>query len=100
MCLPITFLLLSSFLPASHADERRAALLAGPCVVCHGGSNADTQIPPLQGKSASDIEKAMQDFRAGRRPSTIMARHARGYTEEEIRLIAGYLASQSDPVDR
>jgi len=30
------------------------------------------------------------DFKSGKRYSTVMMRHAKGYTDEEIRLIAQY----------
>ena len=35
----------------------------------------------------------MNDFRSGNRPSTVMGRHAKGYTDEEISLIAEYFAN-------
>jgi sulfide dehydrogenase cytochrome subunit len=36
----------------------------------------------------------MQLFQSGERPSSVMMKHARGYTEEEIRLLAEYFSKQ------
>jgi cytochrome c553 len=36
----------------------------------------------------------MQQFKNGERPATVMMQHARGYSEEEIRLLADYFAEQ------
>ena len=35
---------------------------------------------------------AMQEFRDGRRPATVMDRHAKAYSDEEIASIADYLS--------
>ena len=45
----------------------------------------------LQGRSAEYIEKAMLQFKAGERPATVMNRIAKGYTDEEIKLLSAYL---------
>jgi sulfide dehydrogenase cytochrome subunit len=37
----------------------------------------------------------MQDFKAGRAPSTIMTQLAKGYTDEQIELAASYFAAQN-----
>jgi cytochrome subunit of sulfide dehydrogenase len=36
----------------------------------------------------------MQAFRSGERPSTVMARIAKGFSDEEIRAIAAWVAAQ------
>jgi len=35
----------------------------------------------------------MKDFKSGARVSTVMMRHARGYSDEEIHLIAEYFGA-------
>lgn len=49
---------------------------------------------PIVGRDAGDIVAAMQDYRAGRRPATVMNRIARGFSDDEIQAIAGWLAAQ------
>jgi cytochrome c553 len=36
----------------------------------------------------------MQDFKAGKRPATVMHQIARGYTDAQIDAIAAYLSAQ------
>jgi sulfide dehydrogenase cytochrome subunit len=38
--------------------------------------------------------RKMQDYKTGRRPATVMAQLARGYTDEQIDLLAGWFAAQ------
>jgi sulfide dehydrogenase cytochrome subunit len=35
----------------------------------------------------------MKDFKAGKRPATIMHQQAKGYTDQELEILAGYFAS-------
>jgi sulfide dehydrogenase cytochrome subunit len=51
-------------------------------------------IPSINGKSSQFLVSALQDFRDGKRPATVMGRHASGYTDEEIQDIANYFSSQ------
>jgi sulfide dehydrogenase cytochrome subunit len=36
----------------------------------------------------------MKDFQSGKRPATIMHQQAKGYTDQQLQLIAAYLAAQ------
>jgi cytochrome c553 len=38
----------------------------------------------------------MADFRAGKRPATIMDRVAKGFTDDEVKAIAAWFAAQKD----
>lgn len=70
-------------------------MLSHSCAGCHGtDGKSPGAIPSIHGKSSEFIAKALQEFRAGTRSSTVMERHARGYTDEEIQLIAEHFASQ------
>jgi cytochrome subunit of sulfide dehydrogenase len=67
------------------------------CSSCHPGSGigADgTLLPSLTGRSASDIVAAMEAFRSGKRPATVMDRIAKGFTAEETSAIAAWYAAQ------
>ena len=69
----------------------RGQILALSCASCHGtdGKSAGI-IPSIDGFSAEYIETALKGFKTGARPSTVMSRHAKGYTDEELKLIAEY----------
>ena len=60
---------------------------ASSCSGCHGGVLAD--------RKASDIVAAMDAFRAGTRPATVMDRIAKGFTPDETAAIAAWWAEQN-----
>jgi cytochrome c553 len=68
---------------------------ASSCSGCHPPTpSAQTKVPPLRGQNQADIVAAMQAFRSGERPSTVMGRIAKGFSDEETRAIAAWLAEQ------
>jgi cytochrome c553 len=68
---------------------------AAACTGCHPASTRVTSpVPRLAGIDRDAIVTAMQDFRAGRRPATVMDRIARGFTDDEIQAIAAWYAAQ------
>ena len=97
------FLLLTVFLMCSitHASEvlatniTRGVMLSNSCAACHGtDGKSPGAIPSINGKSSQFISQALHEFREGKRPATVMGRHATGYTDDEIQLIADYFSSQ------
>jgi cytochrome subunit of sulfide dehydrogenase len=72
----------------------RGQILSLSCASCHGtdGKSAGV-IPSFYGKSPEYLETALKDFKTGKRYSTVMGRHAKGYTDEEIHLIAQYFGT-------
>jgi len=80
-------------LPAASlaAGLSRGVMLANSCAACHGtDGKSPGAIPSIAGKSAGFIEKALKDFRSGAQASTVMGRHAKGYSDEEIKTLAKY----------
>jgi sulfide dehydrogenase cytochrome subunit len=81
--------------PASAIDVAPAG--AAACTGCHPVSRAtDTPFTRLIGRNRADIVTAMQEFRDGKRPGTIMDRIAKGFTDDEISAIATWYAAQKD----
>lgn len=78
------------------AASPTASMLADTCVGCHGpdGSSVGPATPSIAGMSAEYFKTTMQEYKAGERHGTIMGRIAKGYTDEEIALMADYFASQ------
>jgi cytochrome subunit of sulfide dehydrogenase len=76
---------------ASSQAGPRGQMLALSCSGCHGpDGKSDGVIPSIYGKSSEYLETALREFKSGARTSTVMGRHAKGYTDEEIHLIAEY----------
>jgi cytochrome c553 len=76
-------------------DAHLARNLAATCANCHGtNGQAVGDMKPLAGVAAGKIVAMMADYKSGAQPATIMHQIAKGYTDEQIRLVAGYFAAQ------
>jgi sulfide dehydrogenase cytochrome subunit len=73
-----------------------ATMLADTCVGCHGpeGSSVGPAIPSIAGMSAEYFNTTMQEYKKDARHGTVMNRIAKGYSDEEIALMADYFAKQ------
>jgi sulfide dehydrogenase cytochrome subunit len=95
-------LLFAVLLVAAAIVRANAAAQAPPpgassCSGCHAvKKSVDTPVPRLVGRSPADIEAAMAAFRAGQRPSSVMERIAKGFTDDEVRAIAAWYGAQKD----
>jgi sulfide dehydrogenase cytochrome subunit len=92
----VAMLMVIGAVPAAAQTEALAARnLAATCANCHGteGRIQGDALPVLAGRPAAEIEAALADFRAGRRQATVMDQIARGYSEAQSALVAGYFAA-------
>lgn len=95
---PAAALCLLAMAGTSHAaDPNLARNLAATCANCHGtngnavkGSGMDA----LAGMEKAKILQKLADFKSGDKPASIMHQISKGYTDEQIDLIAGYFAAQ------
>jgi len=81
-----------------------AALAAAPtpemisfaCAGCHGtnGGSAGLTMPSLANQSKSAIVDAMKKFKSGDRPSSIMGRLAKGYTDADFVAMGDFFSKQ------
>jgi cytochrome c553 len=80
---------------AQGQDPQLPRAIAASCANCHG-TNGVSQggVPSLAGQPKAQIVRKMQDFKAGRAPASIMHQLAKGYTDEQIDLAAGWFAEQ------
>ena len=68
---------------------------AAACSGCHAtNAAAETPVPKISGRGADEMVAAMAAFRSGAKPSTVMGRIAKGFTDDEMRPIAAWLATQ------
>lgn len=81
---------------AAVAAPPSAEMLSNPCAGCHGtnGGSAGPSMPSLAGQSKTAIVEAMKKFKAGERPSSIMGRIAKGYSDADIVTIGEFFASK------
>ena len=79
-----------------NAEAQQARNLAATCANCHGTQGrAKGDMKPLAGMPAEKMLAMLADFRAGNQPATIMHQISKGYTEEQLRLVASYFAAQT-----
>ena len=79
----------------SAAAQTPAPAGAAACSGCHPGTGAGAPaVPPLAGRAPDEIVAAMQAFRTGERPATLMDRIAKGFSDEETRAIAAWVSAQ------
>jgi cytochrome subunit of sulfide dehydrogenase len=85
-----------AFSASALAGPPSADMLATACAGCHGtnGNSAGDTMPSLASQSESAIVEAMLKFKSGERASTIMGRLAKGYSDEQIKAIAGFFEKQ------
>ena len=68
---------------------------AASCSGCHSaGAAAAGSVSRLYGRDANEIVTAMTGFRDGSVQATVMNRIAKGFSDDELRAIAAWLAAQ------
>ncbi len=83
--------------PAAAQDPNLARNLAANCANCHGTNGKAVPgagMEPLAGEPKDKLVRKIKEYRSGIRPATVMHQLSKGYTDEQIDLIAGYLAAQ------
>lgn len=79
---------------AAVADPTAGRLLASQCAQCHGTDGyAVSGFESLAGESVREIVEEFKEMHADKTPD-IMDLQARGYTDEQVRLIAEFFAAQ------
>jgi cytochrome c553 len=76
------------------AAELRAPPGATTCSGCHVEGAA---MGAIDGRPETEIVEALAAYRSGERPASVMSRIAKGFSDEESRAIAAYLARQGRP---
>lgn len=74
---------------------RHKELLASTCFACHGiEGRRGEEVPALAGQSFRILQAQLLSFRDDEVPdTTVMNRIAKGYTDEEIELLARYFSN-------
>lgn len=75
---------------------RSPSMLANTCAGCHGtnGASAGEAMPTIGGLDKGYLATVLDDYKTGLRPSTIMGRIMRAYSDQEIAAIASFYAAQ------
>lgn len=81
---------------ATAGGVRSPSMLANTCAGCHGtkGASAGDMMPIIGGMEKEYLQTVLMAYKTGERDSTIMGRIAKGYTDTELKAIAGFMAKQ------
>lgn len=95
----ITCIALFALLPlaaVAQAPEKAAA-----CAACHGEGGAKPilpEYPVLAGQYANYLEHTLREYRSGARKNAIMAAQAGALSDQDIKELSQYFASQPGPL--
>ena len=88
-------LALSATSAMAQSPEPNASLIAANCAVCHGPAGAGAgDIAKINEQTPAQITENMRAFRDGKKPSTIMGRITKGYTDAQIAAVANHLGKK------
>lgn len=91
----LSLLFLFASTPVAAGEQLSAEMLTFNCFTCHSaGVAGNREVQSLHDFTAAEIRNRLQAFKRGEGDPTIMDRIAKGYTDEEIELIARYLAKE------
>lgn len=80
---------------SASAQTEQAAILANACTSCHGvDGHSETAIPSIAGLGAEAFYALMTGFRDGTVTATIMGRIAKGYSDDQLHLLANFYAER------
>jgi sulfide dehydrogenase cytochrome subunit len=100
----IAFSAISAAIPFTVAAQPNSAeqiynmSLAATCASCHGTdgvSVAGGNMPKINDLTHEQIRKSLMDYKSGERQGTIMPQLAKGYTDEQINVIALVLGKKN-----
>jgi cytochrome c553 len=78
-----------------HAQVGQAGrLLASNCFQCHGTNGKGPGFDKIAGESPDEIYKKLREFQSGKEGNGIMARHAMGYSDSQMRALSAWLSTQ------
>ena len=84
-----------SGLAQAQVDPLHVRSWAASCAACHGTEGrAQPGMESLAGVNKDEMVKKLMDFKTGKKPATLMHQLSKGYSDEQIALMADYFAAQ------
>ena len=80
--------------PPVLATEVSGKVIGYSCSACHGtdGQLDMLEVPKLKSQSAEELEQKLLAFKYDNKPSSIMGRISKGYTDTELKAVAQYFS--------
>ena len=78
-----------------HADSAVVRDLAATCAACHGTEGRSQRgMPALAGQDSHSLLNQLQQFKAGSKPASVMHQIAKGYSDDQLDLMADFFSQQ------
>jgi len=78
---------------AADYDPVKAEMLSLSCASCHGTDGKSNGITPtLAGMGKTSMNKILLDFKYGRQTGTMMQKHVKGFSDEELEQVSYYFS--------
>ena len=85
---------LSAVSIGAYAQSLQVKQWASSCFACHGTDGySEGGMASLAGQKKSDLIEKMKDYQSGKRVASVMHQLSKGYSDEQIEVIAGYFAA-------
>jgi sulfide dehydrogenase cytochrome subunit len=91
--LVVATLALSSMIYAAQYDPVRGEMLSLSCASCHGTDGKSVHITPaIAGMGKTIMYQTLLDFKNGKREGTMMQKHVKGFSDEELEQVSYYFS--------
>ena len=78
---------------AADYDPIKGQMLSLSCASCHGTDGKSTTITPyLAGMGKTTLYKTLLDYKNGTKTGTMMQKHVKGFSDDELEQIAYYFS--------
>ncbi|MDO9159292.1 MAG: class I cytochrome c [Burkholderiaceae bacterium] len=85
---------LGALAQAREPSPLQVSIWASSCMACHGPEGrAEGTGLTIGGRPADDLLGKLMAYKSGKLTATIMHQHAKGYSDNELRLIANYFST-------
>lgn len=90
----LVLLCLYSFSYAAEYDPIEAEMLSLSCTSCHGTEGKSESFTPyIAGMDKAGLYQILLDYKNGKKTGTMMQKHVKGFTDEELEQIAYYFSN-------
>jgi sulfide dehydrogenase cytochrome subunit len=78
---------------AADYDPVKGQMLSLSCSSCHGPDGKSTAVTPyIAGMGKTTMYKTLLDYKYGRKSGTMMPKHAKGFSDEELEQVSYYFS--------
>ena len=89
----VLLLCISSFVMSAEYNSVRGEMLSLSCASCHGTDGKSTTVTPyIAGMGKTIMYQTLLDYKYGRRTATMMQKHVKGFSDEELEQVAYYFS--------